>query len=123
MTFEDIPWTNVKLDTELFTIFNDAFPVTHGHVLFVPKINDDKNIKICLDLAYLYGKETVKQGLADGFNLGMNNGKAAGQTIMWPHIHVILRNTGDMEDPTGGVRHVIPKQGNYKGETYEQPTE
>ena len=44
----------------------------------------------------------------------MNYGKAAGQTVPWPHVHLIPRRNGDMEDPTGGVRHVIPEKGNYK---------
>jgi len=55
-----------------------------------------------------------KKGYCDGFNIGQNIGASAGQTVMYPHIHLIPRNTGDMEDPRGGVRHVIPEKGNYK---------
>jgi diadenosine tetraphosphate (Ap4A) HIT family hydrolase len=55
----------------------------------------------------------VNQGVCDGFNVGMNNGSSAGQTVMWPHIHLILRKTGDCENPKGGVRHVIPGKGDY----------
>jgi len=50
----------------------------------------------------------------DGYNIGVNVGEAAGQTIMHVHIHVIPRYAGDTEDPTGGVRNVIPERGNYK---------
>lgn len=49
----------------------------------------------------------------DGFNVGFNQGTAAGQTIPHFHLHVIPRNEGDMDDPRGGVRHVIPAKGNY----------
>lgn len=44
----------------------------------------------------------------------MNYGKTAGQTVDWPHIHLIPRQTGDVADPTGGVRNIIPGKGNYK---------
>jgi len=50
----------------------------------------------------------------DGYNVGVNIGEYAGQTIFHLHIHVIPRYKGDVEDPTGGVRNVIPKYGNYK---------
>ena len=49
-----------------------------------------------------------------GFNVGLNMGESAGQTCMYPHVHLIFRRDGDMEDPRGGVRHVIPERGNYK---------
>jgi superfamily II DNA or RNA helicase len=50
---------------------------------------------------------------ADGYNIGINNGEAAGQTVLHLHVHVIPRRRGDMSDPRGGVRHVIPEKGNY----------
>jgi diadenosine tetraphosphate (Ap4A) HIT family hydrolase len=64
--------------------------------------------------AVRYGINNVEAGNWDGFNVGFNYGKAAGQTVDWPHVHVIPRRNGDMEDPTGGVRHVIPEKGNYR---------
>jgi diadenosine tetraphosphate (Ap4A) HIT family hydrolase len=48
-----------------------------------------------------------------GYNLGVNVGEAAGQTVMHLHLHLIPRYRGDMDDPRGGVRHVIPSRGNY----------
>ena len=54
------------------------------------------------------------EGGFKGFNIGMNVGSSAGQTVDWPHIHLIPRREGDVEDPTGGVRNVIPGKGNYK---------
>jgi diadenosine tetraphosphate (Ap4A) HIT family hydrolase len=49
----------------------------------------------------------------DGFNIGINAGKAAGQTIFHLHVHLIPRYKGDQEDPRGGVRHVMPNKANY----------
>ena len=54
-----------------------------------------------------------KQFHPDGYNVGVNVGTAAGQTVMHAHVHVIPRYEGDMPDPTGGVRHVIPGRGKY----------
>jgi diadenosine tetraphosphate (Ap4A) HIT family hydrolase len=56
----------------------------------------------------------VADGECDAFNVGLNMGTAAGQTVMYPHVHLIPRRTGDVEDPIGGVRNVIPGKGNYK---------
>ena len=55
----------------------------------------------------------AEQFAPDGLNVGFNEGEAAGQTIPHFHIHVIPRRTGDIQDPRGGVRHVIPEKGNY----------
>ena len=50
----------------------------------------------------------------EAFNVGINNGVAAGQSVMWPHVHMIPRRKGDTPNPRGGVRHVIPCKGNYQ---------
>lgn len=114
MKFEDIPWKEVVTDTEDFTVFKDGFPVTEDHMLFVPKYDTHECLAACYESAYVTGKYWVEQGYCDSFNIGQNVGKEAGQTVMWPHIHFIPRHKGDMEDPRGGVRHVIPEKGNYK---------
>jgi diadenosine tetraphosphate (Ap4A) HIT family hydrolase len=67
--------------------------------------------------AVQYGKRKVEEGLWDGFNVGLNYGEAAGQTVPWPHIHLIPRRKGDVEDPVGGVRNTIPGKGNYRKST------
>ena len=64
--------------------------------------------------ATLRGQKGIQDREWDGFNIGINIGTAAGQTCMWPHVHMIPRRNGDMPDPTGGVRHVIPEKGNYR---------
>jgi diadenosine tetraphosphate (Ap4A) HIT family hydrolase len=71
--------------------------------------------------AWSEGQIMIDRGDCDAFNIGMNMGEAAGQTIMYPHVHLIPRRKGDCEDPVGGVRGVIPGQANYRKEGYQQP--
>jgi diadenosine tetraphosphate (Ap4A) HIT family hydrolase len=65
----------------------------------------------------------VRRGDCDAFNIGINMGAAAGQTVMYPHVHLIPRRTGDVADPVGGVRATIPGQANYKKPGYKNPTD
>jgi diadenosine tetraphosphate (Ap4A) HIT family hydrolase len=67
------------------------------------------------------GDWLVLRGEADGYNVGMNQGETAGQTVMYPHVHMILRRAGDCADPVGGVRGVVPGQANYRQSGYQQP--
>jgi len=108
------PWTDLVREDFHVKVFKDKYPVTTGHLLFVPQYTADGVIVDCFSDALTVGKEMVKKGEWDGFNIGLNWGEAAGQTVMYPHIHLIPRRKGDMEDPRGGVRHVIPEKGNYK---------
>ena len=71
------------------------------------------SVNRALTLAYDFGKRMVDDGECDAYNVGMNCGISAGQTVMYPHIHLIPRRRGDMADPAGGVRHVIPEKGKY----------
>ncbi len=108
------PWTEFVNESNDVRVFSDKYPVTPGHLLFVPKFNDSIALINAFDEAYEAGIKMVKENQCDGFNIGFNYGKSAGQTVGWPHVHLIPRRSGDMEDPTGGVRHVIPDRGNYK---------
>jgi len=103
------------------TVFQDRFPVTKGHLLFVPKFNTDAVIDDCFESALREGRRMVSAGECEAFNIGLNMGKPAGQTVMYPHVHLIPRNSGDCEDPIGGVRGVIAGQANYKTNGYKQP--
>jgi diadenosine tetraphosphate (Ap4A) HIT family hydrolase len=106
---------------ELAFAIPDAFPVSPGHALVVPR----RLIPTWFDatreerLALLELVDEVKRQLEereprpDGYNIGVNVGHAAGQTVMHLHVHVIPRYEGDVADPTGGVRHVIPGKANY----------
>ena len=103
-------------------VFQDRYPVTQGHLLFVPQYNTDGVITDCFDSAMRHGRRMVRDGECDAFNIGINMGEAAGQTVMYPHVHLIPRRYGDSSDPVGGVRGVIPGQANYKTIGYQQPT-
>ena len=108
------PWTEIEYRNKTFWVFKDAYAVTEGHLLFVPTETKMENLHECFKAAYKFGYDGVASKKWDGFNIGQNCGKAAGQTVMYPHVHMIPRRTGDMEDPRGGVRHVIPERGNYR---------
>jgi superfamily II DNA or RNA helicase/diadenosine tetraphosphate (Ap4A) HIT family hydrolase len=100
----------------------DGFPVSDGHALIIPH----RHVSTWFDAtaeeraALLGAIDAVcsvigAQWGADGFNIGVNVGEAAGQTVPHLHLHVIPRRRGDVPDPLGGVRHVIPGKGNYLG--------
>ena len=122
MTLKDTPWKDPIGETNHYFVYRDKYPVTEGHLLFVPKEDLACYLDKCFLGAYAQGQSLVKEGFCDGFNIGMNMGEHAGQTIMYPHIHLIPRYEGDLGrfengvayDPTGGVRNVIPDKGNYK---------
>lgn len=98
----------------------DGFPVSPGHTLIVPK----REVATWFDaspeeqIAIMSLLNEVKQQLdgihhPDGYNVGFNAGEAAGQTVMHLHLHVIPRYWGDLPDPRGGIRHVIPEKAAY----------
>lgn len=117
------PWTTVLREEKYYVVFRDAYPVTHGHLLFVPKWNTLYCIQDCLRDAMELGEFLVTAGDCDAYNVGINRGSAAGQTVMYPHVHLIPRRIGDCEGPTGGVRGVIPPQQNYKKPGYILPSD
>jgi diadenosine tetraphosphate (Ap4A) HIT family hydrolase len=108
------PWTEIEYRCKDFWIFRDSYPVTDGHLLFVPTMENSQCLYACFQGAYKFGYDGVASEKWDAFNIGQNVGESAGQTVMYPHIHMIPRRKGDMEDPRGGVRHVIPEKGNYR---------
>jgi len=118
------PWDQPVKELSDFhiTVFEDRYPVTRGHLLFVPNYNTDAVIIDCMESAMLCGRRMVEQGHCNGFNIGINVGPAAGQTVMYPHVHLIPRRTDDCVDPVGGVRGVIHGQANYKADGYQQPS-
>ena len=109
------PWSDVEIDTRDFTVFRDKYPVTEGHLLIVPKEATQENIMKCFNFAVTMGYDNVESDKTNitGYNIGLNVGVSAGQTVMYPHVHLIFRRDGDMEDPKGGVRGVIPSKQKY----------
>lgn len=115
------PWDDLVWQDYHITVYRDRYPVTLGHLLFVPKYNNKEVIQDAFYNAQLEGNRMVEAGECDGYNIGINMGSAAGQTVMYPHVHLIPRRHGDCADPVGGVRSVIPGQGNYKISGYRVP--
>ena len=100
----------------------DSYPVSEFHSLIVPKRHVEtyfelsyEEIQACNELILKTKEKILKQDTSvKGFNIGTNAGKIAGQSIMHCHIHLIPRREGDVQDPQGGVRSVIPKKQHYK---------
>lgn len=113
------PWDDLHMDLYDVKVYRDRYPVTPGHLLFVPERDAVGNIAEAFRLAMIMGEAMVKRGECDAFNVGINSGSAAGQTVMYPHVHLIPRRQGDCTDPVGGVRGVIPGQANYRSESYQ----
>ncbi len=112
----------IMLETTNCRVLRDGFPVSSGHALIVPKahIPDWFSVPTELqhelaDLIDLTKQEIEKDHQPDGYNVGFNAGEAAGQTVAHLHIHVIPRYQGDLDDPRGGIRWVLPDKANYWG--------
>ena len=104
----------------LAVAFPDAFPLSPGHVLIVPRRHEADFFALTvdeqeamLDLARSERVRLLHGSAPDGFNLGLNSGEAAGQTIDHAHLHLVPRFTGDTPDPRGGVRWVFPDRARY----------
>lgn len=103
-----------------FAVF-DKFPVTEGHILIIPKRHFADFFDITREeyQAVFNLLDKMRQRLSDsdlsidGYNIGINIGQPAGQTVMHCHIHLIPRRSGDIDDPRGGVRGVIPEKRVY----------
>jgi diadenosine tetraphosphate (Ap4A) HIT family hydrolase len=115
------PWDDIVREDFHVAVFRDRYPVTRGHLLFVPTHNTPGTIRDAFGDALEEGERMVAAGECDAFNIGINMGLAAGQTVMYPHVHLIPRRLGDCADPTGGVRGVIFGQANYKSTGYNKP--
>ena len=115
------PWDDIVREDFHVVVFRDRYPVTRGHLLFVPTHNTPGVIEDAFGDALREGERMVEAGECEAFNIGLNQGAAAGQTVMYPHIHLIPRRLDDCADPTGGVRGVIFGQANYKAAGYNKP--
>jgi len=120
--FCNMPKKRVIAENRLAFVVRDAYPVADGHSLIIPKrhIADyfslgQAEINACTSLIKDSQKEIGSSfsGIT-GFNIGVNVGESAGQTIFHCHIHLIPRRIGDVRDPVGGVRNTIPGRGNYR---------
>ena len=113
----------VSLNSELAYSARDSYAVSPGHTLVIPRRHvasffdlTPEEINACMALITEERNLLDEKFKPDGYNIGVNVGPAAGQSILHVHIHVIPRYQGDVENPQGGVRHVIPKKGHYTRE-------
>lgn len=118
-----------EIDKSKVVLFNDhalaiydSFPISPGHALIVPKHHvasffelTPEEQEAMLALLAEMRKILVTERKPDGFNIGINDGAAAGQTIFHLHIHLIPRYAGDQPDPRGGVRWIFPDKAAYWG--------
>lgn len=115
------PAGELLAESHLVLAFEDAYPVSQGHALVVPR----RHVKTYFDctpeektalwaLVDQVCDITARRRCPHGFNVGFNVGTAAGQTVFHAHIHVIPRYLNDVPDPTGGVRHAVIGHGYYK---------
>ena len=115
-----LPAGRVIQENDFAVLILDGYPVSPGHSLIIPKrhvgsffdatASEHAALLALLDKAKELVGETHKP---DGYNIGINDGAAAGQTVPHLHIHLIPRYSGDQDDPRGGVRWVIPDKADY----------
>jgi diadenosine tetraphosphate (Ap4A) HIT family hydrolase len=105
---------------ETAVAFADAYPLADGHTLVVPRRHVARAESLSANewanlfaLAHEVAQSLAGRSGVDGVNVGLNSGVAAGQTVDHAHVHVIPRRTGDVADPRGGVRWVIPGRASY----------
>jgi diadenosine tetraphosphate (Ap4A) HIT family hydrolase len=118
--FCSVDESRVAFSNESVIAIWDGFPVSRGHLLIISRRHTPawSNLSPVEKAAFV---EAIDKGRAaiserfspDGFNVGFNENSAAGQTVFHFHLHIIPRYEGDVADPSGGVRHVIPDKANY----------
>ena len=111
---------NILREDALVFAKYDKYPVSLGHTLIIPKRHvadffdlTKEEMQACWSMVQEMQFFLTEEYQPDGFNVGINIGEAAGQTIFHVHIHLMPRYIGDVDNPTGGVRYVIPEKANY----------
>lgn len=125
MTNKPCPFCNIPSDRIIdrdrhVFVIRDGYPVTEGHTLIIPHrhvrsyfdTSPEERASIEAMLIKHRGSLNQQFGVSD-FNVGINDGPLAGQTVPHLHVHIIPRRAGDMADPRGGVRYVIPDKAKY----------
>lgn len=119
--FCEVPDHRVEAENEVALAVRDKYPVTELHTLVLPKrhaetffdLFEPERLGINRLLDQLRREILSKDSTVSGFNIGMNCGAVAGQTVDHAHVHLIPRRASDVFDPRGGVRGVIPGKANY----------
>ncbi|MEO2018885.1 MAG: HIT family protein [Fuerstiella sp.] len=119
--FFEVPKEDHLLQSEHFFVIKDKFPVSPGHCLIVSREHRSDYFELSeterhelSDMIHRVRNWIEQKHSPGGYNLGMNCGSVAGQTVMHFHCHVIPRYSGDMEKPDGGIRHCVEGEGHYE---------
>ena len=119
-SFSELPEDQILFRGKNFNIIKDSFPVSPGHLLIAARNSKKDYFELNnqevggLNILIHKCKEPIEiEYKPDGYNIGMNCGEAAGQTVFQFHCHVVPRYIGDMKNPRGGVRHCIEGKGYY----------
>jgi diadenosine tetraphosphate (Ap4A) HIT family hydrolase len=119
------PFCNLSKDRVIdedrhFVVIRDGYPITLAHTLVIPKRHvgsifelEEEERETLFSVLEAAKERLVDEFHPDSFNIGINDGPEAGQTVPHLHIHLIPRYKGDVEDPRGGVRWVIPEKAKY----------
>jgi diadenosine tetraphosphate (Ap4A) HIT family hydrolase len=118
--FCSLPAERIVHDGPLAIVIRDGFPVSPGHTLIIPKrhvesffdVTDAERTDL-MSLVAAARTDLDREFRPAGYNIGINDGAAAGQTVPHLHIHLIPRYEGDRDDPRGGVRWVLPDKAAY----------
>lgn len=110
----------IRHENETFYVVRDGFPISPGHTLIIPKAHTASLFELVPN-EFLQLREAIQWAKADldkefspdSFNIGVNDGPMAGQTVPHLHVHLIPRYKGDQPDPRGGVRWIIPEKAKY----------
>jgi len=118
--FCNLPSERIIKKTKYFNIIKDLYPISKGHTL-ITSINHyrylrdlpEEAVKELWSLVIVTQKLLMKEYVCSDFNIGINDGPDAGQTINHFHLHIIPRYEGDVKNPKGGVRWIIPEKADY----------
>jgi len=115
-----IPREQILIDGPIAVAARDSYPVSKGHTLIIPRRHvaslfetTEEERQSMLKLLDEMKARLDREHKPDGYNIGVNNGVAAGQTVMHLHMHLIPRYAGDRPDPRGGVRWILPEKAAY----------
>lgn len=112
----------IVAEDDLFVVASDRYPVSPGHTIIIVKrvvarfegLSAEEKVRLMHWIDWCIAKlQKILQPPPDGFNMGLNDGLAAGQTVEQLHVHVIPRYRGDLPDPRGGIRWVLPEKARY----------
>ncbi|MGB1884541.1 MAG: HIT family protein [Gammaproteobacteria bacterium] len=113
--------SGITRENDLAWCTRDTYPVSPGHSLIIPRRHcagffdlSEEEIAACMALVNAERADVEQEFSPDGYNVGVNVGKAGGQSIFHVHIHLIPRFAGDSINPQGGVRQVIPDKAHYR---------